>query len=180
LAVLGRGDVQRPSAGVHDAGVIAIAGDDPDSAGKQGARVEAADIVDMNPAFFRDVGDEEPDLVHVAEQHDFQRLFGIGARVAHGDERAHGIGSHLIEEPFDLAFDQRADAVFAAGDAGGFAEVAEQVDVHGNYSRMEKSSSRVRWKELKLSSETMVMRVCPSGKRRTPRASKLSISPPDA
>src|SRR5262245_33965255 len=47
------------------------------------------------------------------------------------DQRAHRVGRHLVEEALDLLLDQVADALLTPGDAGGFAQTFQQIDVHG-------------------------------------------------
>ncbi len=121
--------IGRP-AGVHDARQVAALGADQHAAREEVARVEAADGLDVDEALVCDVTDKKADLVHVAKQHDLQRGLDRTVAVAATKERAHRVGAHLVEEPLDLGFDQRADAVLVPGHAWGFAKAAQQVDVH--------------------------------------------------
>lgn len=147
LAVLHATDVDGAAAGVHDAHVVLVVGHDQDVPGEEVPRVKAACGVHPQEALVVDGGDVEPDLVHVAEEHDLQRaavlaLFAglaLGLALGHhagdaaADEVAQRISLHGIKQPLPLpSLLGCACALFSPGDAGGFAEGFQECGVfHG-------------------------------------------------
>ncbi len=93
LAFLGGRDVDRLAAGVEHALEVAAVGRDEHAAGEEGAGVEAAHRLEVEPALLGDVADEEADLVHMAEEHD---LRAAGA-VTPAEQRAHRVHPDLVE-----------------------------------------------------------------------------------
>ena len=119
--------------GVHHTQVIARVGADGDASREEGARIEAARAVETEEAVVVDVADVEADLVHVAREHDARGFGPASARAAGitpAEQRAHGVGFDVIEEPLDLLLDEFADTLLSARNAGSLAEPLEEIDVH--------------------------------------------------
>ena len=116
-------------AGVQHALQVAGAGADQHAAGKQVARVKAADGLQVDISVVGDVADQKADFVHMAKQHDFCGRSAF-CGVALAQERAHCVNFDFIEQAVDLGLDQVAHAVFVARNARSFAQSFEQGQVH--------------------------------------------------
>ena len=53
-----------------------------------------------------------------------------GPRFTPADQVPHRINLGRIEDVFDLRFDEFTDTLFAAGDAGDFAQTLEKINIH--------------------------------------------------
>ena len=113
------------AAGVHHAFQIALIGADQHSAREEVARIKAAYGLKVQKPVFRDMADQKADLIHVAEQHDLGRFAIARRRIPAAEERSHGVGLYMVEQPLDLLGDQVTHAVFAPRNAGGLAKVFE-------------------------------------------------------
>ena len=107
---------------------------DDDALGDQRLRVEAAGGVEPEEAVVVDEADEEPDLVHVAGEHDLLAL-AVEAALLEGDEVAHRVDVHLVDEGLELTLADRADLVLESGRGEGFGQLLEQVHRSGLPSR---------------------------------------------
>ncbi len=115
----------------------AVAGDNADCAvskthpaATQGMRKDATQAGETQKAFLSDVGDHDADLVHVGGDHDLEWVGAIGRGPLVGDEIAHRIDSHFVNQRFNQGADEVAHPVFETGWAIGFHEGADEV-VHG-------------------------------------------------
>ena len=91
----------------------------------QGAGIEAADRLQAEEPVVVDMGDEEPDLVHVGGDHDPGTIAPLGA-----DHAAQRVDPQLVDEGSQLLGDDRPHPVLAPGDPRRRAEPLQQFDVH--------------------------------------------------
>ena len=132
LAVFHLGDVNAGSGGVHHGLEVAAIGADQHAAGKERARIEPTHGLQVEKALLGDVAHEETDLVHMAEQHDLQRIAIAAPRIPAAQQRAHRVRLDMIEQAFGLLQDEVADPVLVTGNARGFAEALEKIGIHGS------------------------------------------------
>jgi hypothetical protein len=92
----------------------------------QRARVEAADRLQAEEPVVVDMGDEEPDLVHVGGDHDARAIAALGA-----DDAAQSIDPQVVDEGAQLVGDERPHLVLPARNTWCRAETPQEIEVHG-------------------------------------------------
>jgi hypothetical protein len=121
LPVFLLGDVNWPPAGREDADHVPIAGRlHAHPPGEQIARVKTTRRVQANPTLFINVLHIEPDLIDVAREQKSLGIFPFGFSGC--DEAAQRISGHRIKERLGFFYEQFANALLAARNAGGFGQ----------------------------------------------------------
>jgi hypothetical protein len=129
--------------GADDAGDIALAGLDEHPLAEQYLIPPAAELQELDKAFVGDVGDDEPDLIHVADEHDPRPVARESPLAA--DEAAQLVLGQLAQGFHQLA-EHAPDLGLVTGHAVGFRQCFQELFslIHAVFNPYGMGFSRLR------------------------------------